>query len=153
MATVTTIAVAASLAARASVIAEAQSWLGTPFHHAARVKGVGVDCAQLLLACYVDLKIVAPVEPEYYAPDWFRHQDGETFREWVAKRCVPTATPTPGDIGLFRYGRSASHGAVCISDSQLIHAFRGRGVVLDSFAPGTPLAARFDSAWSPWGTS
>lgn len=33
---------------RAAVIAEAESWLSTPYHHEARIKGHGVDCAQIL---------------------------------------------------------------------------------------------------------
>ena len=36
-------------ASRAAVVAEAIAWLGTPYHHRARIKGVGVDCAQLAL--------------------------------------------------------------------------------------------------------
>jgi cell wall-associated NlpC family hydrolase len=33
---------------RAAVVREAESWIGTPFHHAARVKGAGIDCLMLL---------------------------------------------------------------------------------------------------------
>lgn len=32
---------------RTSIVAEAMTWLNTPFHHCARVKGVGVDCVGL----------------------------------------------------------------------------------------------------------
>jgi hypothetical protein len=39
-------------AMRAAVVKEALTWLGTPYHHHARVKGVGVDCARLLCAVY-----------------------------------------------------------------------------------------------------
>ena len=31
-------------ALRAAVVTEAKTWIGTPFHHAARVRGAGVDC-------------------------------------------------------------------------------------------------------------
>lgn len=31
-----------------AVIAEARTWLGTPFHHQASLKGVGCDCAGLI---------------------------------------------------------------------------------------------------------
>ena len=34
---------------RAAVVKEAESWIGTPFHHAARVKGAGIDCLMLPL--------------------------------------------------------------------------------------------------------
>jgi NlpC/P60 family putative phage cell wall peptidase len=33
----------------ADVVAEARSWVGTPYHHQARVKNVGVDCAGLVI--------------------------------------------------------------------------------------------------------
>lgn len=35
---------------RRAVIAEARTWLGTPFRHQAKVKGLGCDCAQLVIA-------------------------------------------------------------------------------------------------------
>ena len=34
------------------VRSEALTWLGTPYHHQGRVKGVGVDCGQILIAIY-----------------------------------------------------------------------------------------------------
>ena len=37
---------------REAVIREAKSWIGTPFHHAARIKGAGVDCLMLLAEIY-----------------------------------------------------------------------------------------------------
>lgn len=37
-------------ATRAQVVAAARSWLGTPFHHQARKKGAGIDCAGLVVA-------------------------------------------------------------------------------------------------------
>ena len=33
---------------RLRIILEAMDWVGTPYHHQARVKKVGVDCAQLV---------------------------------------------------------------------------------------------------------
>src|SRR5690349_11447583 len=38
---------------RARLLDEARTWLLTPWHHNARVRGAGVDCGQLLIACYV----------------------------------------------------------------------------------------------------
>jgi len=38
------------MAWRALVVTEARTWLNTPFHHQARLKGVGVDCAMLVRA-------------------------------------------------------------------------------------------------------
>jgi len=33
-----------NLPIRCSIIAEARSWIGTPYHHQAALKGVGYDC-------------------------------------------------------------------------------------------------------------
>ena len=37
---------------REDVLIELNNWLGTPYHHAARVQGAGVDCLMLLLEVY-----------------------------------------------------------------------------------------------------
>lgn len=137
---------------RALVLEEARSWLGTQFHHAQRVKGAGVDCAQFLIACYVGLGIVAPFDPGFYGADWFLHQDGERFRGWVERSCVAVDEPRPGDLLLFRFGRAESHGAIYLGDEQVIHAFRGitaHGVMIDACTPHTQLGVRHASTWTP----
>lgn len=35
-----------------NTVAEALTWLGTPYHQQGRVKGVGVDCGTLLCEVY-----------------------------------------------------------------------------------------------------
>ena len=37
---------------RIAAIAEAESWLNTPFEHATMIKGRGVDCIMLMVACF-----------------------------------------------------------------------------------------------------
>lgn len=49
---------------RLAVIESAKAWLGTPWHHMARVRGAGVDCAQLLMATYSDAGVIEPFEFE-----------------------------------------------------------------------------------------
>jgi NlpC/P60 family putative phage cell wall peptidase len=137
---------------RSSVVAEAREWRGTPFHHGVGVKGVGVDCAQLLIAVYVGLGIVEGFDPGYYAPDWFLHDYSDRFVDWLRARCVErsqTVPLSPGDILLYRYGRVASHGAIYIGGDRVIHAFRTRGVVEEECGQGSALAARFVGAWTP----
>jgi hypothetical protein len=50
---------------RQAVIAEARSWIGTPFHDRARVKGAGVDCLQLLIASYHAAGLLPDLRPDY----------------------------------------------------------------------------------------
>jgi hypothetical protein len=51
------------------IIAEARSWIGTPYRHQASLKGVGCDCLGLLRGVW---RAVMGAEPETppYAPDW-----------------------------------------------------------------------------------
>ena len=35
------------------LVAEALTWLGTPYHHAGRVKGGGTDCGMLILQAFI----------------------------------------------------------------------------------------------------
>jgi cell wall-associated NlpC family hydrolase len=40
---------------REQFVAEARSWEGTPFHHQANLKGVGVDCVGLIRGAAIEL--------------------------------------------------------------------------------------------------
>lgn len=44
----------------AEVIAEAYTWMGTPWRHQHRAKGVAVDCAGLVIGVARELGLVAP---------------------------------------------------------------------------------------------
>jgi cell wall-associated NlpC family hydrolase len=137
---------------RAAVVAEARSWLLTPFHHHAAIKGVGVDCAQLLIAVYAATGVVDRPDVAEYSPDWFLHEDGEAlerFSDWIRRLCVAVIEPRPGDIALFRYGRAVSHGAIVVDRSTVIHSFRELGVILGSLEPTHDLFPRLAGFWSP----
>ena len=127
---------------RAAIIAEAQGWIGTPFHHQGRVKGAGVDCLMLLAEIYERAGIVGRVEPPFYVPDWHMHRDAERYLEGLLgyARAIEVP-PQPGDIALFRFGRTFSHGAIVVAWPRLIHAYWQIGVVWGD-ATLYPLAGR-----------
>ncbi|HVB17254.1 MAG TPA: hydrolase [Stellaceae bacterium] len=118
------------VARRQAVVDEARAWLGTPFHHAGRVKGAGVDCLMLLAEVYERAGVTLHVEPPFYVPDWHLHRDAERYMEGLL-RYAPTidGPPLPGDIALFRFGRTYSHGAIVVDWPCLIHAYWSIGVV------------------------
>lgn len=119
---------------RIHIIQEARSWLGTPYHHKGRIKGVGVDCGGLLYEVYGKFMPLGPY-PEYYAEDWALHQDNnEIYLEFMKPYTVPWDAPVPGGIAVFRYGRAFSHGAIISEKGTFIHSFgrTGRGKVLES---------------------
>ena len=109
---------------RQKIVNEAYSWIGTPYHHRARVKGGGVDCAQLLAAVYGDCGLIADTVDENYPMDWHLHRDEERYLKRVKRHAHKVTEPLPGDIALFKFGRVISHGAIITEWPFIIHAYR-----------------------------
>ena len=108
---------------RAAVVAEARTWLSTPYHNHARIKGVGVDCANLPAAVYEACGLIPNVQPDYSA-QWFEHRDEELFLAFVLPYAteITRAQVGPGDFAIWKYGRTYSHGALVIDPPVIIHA-------------------------------
>ena len=118
---------------REKIIAEARSWIGTPYHNCADIKGVGVDCGMLLVRVFVDLGLVEPFDPRPYTHDWHMHRDEERYLNLVLPRARRVAAPRIGDVMLFRVGRSYSHGGLIsrLDPLTIIHASLPSRVVLE----------------------
>ena len=118
---------------RERVVAEARRWIGTPYHSGAKVLGVGVDCVQLLIAAYEGAGVLFPgeVETGYYSPQWHLHRSEELYLRGVMRFCdkVAEGDELPGDVALFRYGRTVSHGGLVSKWPYVIHSYVGLGVV------------------------
>ena len=131
-----------ALEQRQAVVDETLSWLGTPYHHHGRVKAVGVDCAMLLAEVYQACGLVQRVEPGFYPHDWHLHRGEELFIQWVERlgaREVPA--PKLGDIGVWRYGRTFSHGGIVVD----VPAF-GAPLVLHAYIDTPVNITRTDEA-------
>jgi NlpC/P60 family putative phage cell wall peptidase len=116
---------------RYNVVAEALTWLNTPYHPHGRVKGAGVDCIHLLIEVYAACGLVPHVAPGEYAPDWYLHRSEERYLDGVMQYAEPVEQPLPGDLVLFRFGRCVSHGAIVTAWPTVIHAYADqRRVVL-----------------------
>lgn len=61
---------------RAQVVAQARSWVGTPWHHQGRIWGLGVDCVGLVIGVARELCLVAPDFDETGYP---RQPDGRSL--------------------------------------------------------------------------
>jgi cell wall-associated NlpC family hydrolase len=114
---------------RQAVIAEARTWLRTPWHHGAKVKGAGVDCAMLLIACYSAAGLISDFTPEHYPIDWAMHRDQALFDEWLSRFAHLVDTPGPGDVAHYRFGRVFSHAAIVVDWPLIIHASMPTGIV------------------------
>lgn len=123
------------------IVEIARGWLGTPYHHRARVKGAGVDCAMLLCEVYEAAGMIPHIDPGYYPSDWHLHRDDERYLSWVLQYADEVQDPQPGDIALYQFGqitshpinarhtRIISHAAIVMEWPLVIHAVRGEGVV------------------------
>lgn len=134
---------------REAIVAEARTWLKTPWHHMARIKGAGVDCAQLLLGVYHACGHIPDVDLGYYPPDWHLHQELPRFLQVLMQYADPIPGPAlPGDVAMFQYGRHAAHGSIVVEWPYIIHAFRDEGAVTVSDVAASPaLTARFRGFW------
>lgn len=131
---------------RAAVVAETRRWIGTPYHPEGDVCGLtgGVDCGMILVRVFCDTGLVRPFDPRPYPSTWMLHQDEEKYldivRALAAREYDPRETPPePGDVVVWRYGKTFSHGAIVTGDPHtgalgwpwVTHAFADAGVVLE----------------------
>jgi len=141
---------------RAAVVAEARSWIGTPYHNCADVKGAGVDCGMLLVRVFVDTGLCQPFDPRPYPIDWHLHRDDERYLGFIFDRTGEVAEPLPGDMLVVRYGRSYSHGGIVTRTKPLtiVHAFHPARMVLEeevehnAALTAAVRAPRFFSYWA-----
>jgi NlpC/P60 family putative phage cell wall peptidase len=139
---------------RARVVAEARSWLGTPYHHRAKLKGVGVDCAQFVLAVYANAGLIADFDTGEYPRDWHIHRSVERYMLQVLRFAVeiPIEAVQPADVVLFRFGRAFSHGAIVTEHPQVVHSvFKDGAVVLGDLDRDVDLVGRPMKGFSFWG--
>lgn len=117
---------------REDVVAAALAWERTPYHHEARVKGAGVDCAQFLYAVFVeDAQVLAPFTLPSYRPQYGLHRSDEVYLEWIQHYGRPVQQARPGDIVTYKFGRVVSHAAIVLDWPSIIHASYSSGVIRD----------------------
>lgn len=118
---------------RADVVATAQLWLGTPYHHQASLRGVGCDCLGLIRGIWRDLHGSEPEAPPPYSPNWAESLGGDRLAEAALRHLQPladAAAARPGDVLLFRWRPHlpAKHCAILSAPDRIIHAHDGAAV-------------------------
>src|SRR5579864_253958 len=129
---------------RSEVVAEARSWLTTPYIRRASVKGAGCDCFTLLFAVYLWAGFIPESEAEkvdnaVISSDWFCHVDkgDERYMYWLLKHAskigegIGSAGGTlPGNLALCRSVGSSvfNHGGLIVKWPRVIHCTVSSGV-------------------------
>jgi NlpC/P60 family putative phage cell wall peptidase len=122
-----------------AVIAEALSWVGTPYRHQGARKGVGCDCLGLVLGVWRALYGAAPEMPGAYAPDWAEAGEREILLDGARRHFGerPMDQMQPGDLLLFRWRPHlpAKHAGILTAPGHFVHAYASHAVNVSALVP------------------
>jgi len=111
------------------IIQLARSYVGTPYHHQARVPGVGIDCVGILVCIVREIGIV-PAEWDYN--NYLSEAQDDALLDILNQYLVTTASPESGDVLTFRMGRWPHHVAVLSGENTIIHSYASIGRVVET---------------------
>lgn len=118
------------------VVAEARSWIGTPYLHQQSACGAGTDCLGLLRGVWRAVIGPEPQAMPAYTMDWAEPSGSEVLMTAACRWLVakPLVAEETGDVLLFRMrdGGIAKHlgiGAEVGPRPSFIHAYSGHGVI------------------------
>ncbi|MCT8999651.1 NlpC/P60 family protein [Chelativorans intermedius] len=122
-----------------AVVAEALSWVGTPYRHQASRKHVGCDCLGLVRGVWRALYGTEPETAGPYSMDWAETGGGERLLEAARRHFLPcpAGVPAAGRLVLFRWRPHlpAKHAGILVAEDAFVHAYEGRAVVVSSLVP------------------
>ncbi len=119
---------------KSKIIKTAREWIGTPYHHQGRVKGVGCDCIGLIIGVAHELGLSS-----YNINGYSPYPDGTKLLQLFRSECLEVDNYEPGDILIFRIKKSPQHcGILAVNDWKLtiIHAYQTTEAVREhEFSP------------------
>lgn len=125
--------------AGAAIIAEALTWLGTPYRHQGARKGVGCDCLGLVRGVWRAVYGREPERPGPYAPDWAEAGGGDPLIEAARRHCAekPLDEALPGDLLVFRWRphHAAKHLGILLPGARFLHAYEQHAVTVSPLIP------------------
>lgn len=126
---------------REAIVAQARTWLGTPFHHQGRVKGVGCDCLGLIVGVARELALTDAkgfLLADYDQPNYSPLPDGRGLKSAVSLHLYELPSigeALPGDVPLFRFQHDPQHVGILseLADGALglIHCYSNTGKVVE----------------------
>lgn len=113
---------------REQVIEAARSWVGTPWAHQGRRKGVGCDCVGLIVGALAECGVQVPDFT------WYRRApEGDALLREVGARFWRLDDVEPGSLLVFfvRHRRVAQHVGLLSFDGTIIHGNAAARVVCE----------------------
>ena len=104
---------------KSDIVLEAKTWIGTPFKHQGRIKGIGVDCVGLIIGVAHYFKLT-----EFDYTHYSHTPDGYLMQQLLDQHLESIAihAAKPGDIVLMRFDTEPQHVGI-LSDYGIIHAY------------------------------
>jgi NlpC/P60 family putative phage cell wall peptidase len=123
----------------AMVVAAARSWLGTPYHDQASLRGVGCDCLGLARGVWREVVGDEPFPIPPYSRDWGEIGPREVLADG-ARAMMPQITTHEimlGALILFRMAPRAiaKHVGILTGPHSFIHSYERLGVVEEALNP------------------
>lgn len=115
------------------IVAEARTWIGTPYIHQASIRQIGCDCLGLVRGVWRELVGDEPQATPAYSSTWAEAGGREQLRNAVHQYFDPIDNKLikPGDLMLFRLRAKspAKHLGIFTGNNRFIHAYDGASVV------------------------
>lgn len=118
---------------RAEIVAEARSWVGTPFHWQASIKGVGADCKGLVWGVARELGLPEAQTLHASAADYGPVVDAQRLLAGLRATFRPVAKgeEQPGDVVVLLHHGKPQHLGI-YTGRGIVHAsMRGRAQVVE----------------------
>jgi len=132
---------------RAQIVAEARTWIGTPWHHQGRLKGPGggVDCVGLLVGTAQNCGVALEDVTDYPR----RPQGDRLLRELRARLMeISLADARAGDpVAFWCAAEGVAQHIGILTDRGMVHSFVEGGRGSDKRDPGRVIEITLDDRW------
>lgn len=119
------------------IMAEARSWIGTPYRHQGSAKGIGCDCLGLVRGVWREIYGAEVEVPPAYSSDWAETTGEETLLNAASRhlQARPIGEVRPSDVLIFRWRPylPAKHCGIATDPGRMVHAYQAAGAVAEGF--------------------
>lgn len=106
-------------ATREQFVAEARTWIGTPYQHQGRLKGIACDCIGLVIGTAQALGLT-----DYEITDYGRRPDGRLRPVMETQlEMIPLIEAQAADVVLFAWASHPLHVGILSDPTHVIHAY------------------------------
>lgn len=124
---------------RQSILAIAESWIGTPYRHQASTKHVGCDCLGLVMGIWYEIGGYEIGKAPDYSRDWAECSRSDLLLGAAGRHLCPieTGSARPGDVLVFKWSEFtvSKHLAILALNNRIIHAFERHVVCKTTLVP------------------